>query len=43
MSTKEFYVDLSKEILWVSVGQRAVELRAVKVGGKINFLPIGPV
>ena len=26
-------LDLSKEVLWVSVGQRAAELRAVKVGG----------
>ena len=25
--------DLSKEILWVSVGQRAVDIRAIKVGG----------
>ena len=33
MSTREFYVDLSKEILWVSVGQRAAELPAIKVGG----------
>ena len=27
---------LSKEVLWVPVGQRAAELRAVKVGGKKN-------
>ena len=27
-------LDLSKEALWVSVGQRATVLRAVKVGGK---------
>ena len=27
-------LDLSKEVLWVSVGQRAAELRAVKVGEK---------
>ena len=26
-------LDLSKEVLWVSVGQRAADLRAVKVGG----------
>ena len=32
---------ISKEVLWVSVGQRAAELRDVKVGGKKN-LPIGP-
>ena len=29
-------LDLSKEVLWVSVGQGAAELRAVKVGGKKN-------
>ena len=28
------YLDLFKEILWVSVGQRVVEIWAVKVGGK---------
>ena len=27
-------MDLSKEVLWVSVGQRVAVLRAVKVGGK---------
>ena len=26
-------LDLSKEVLWVSVGQRAAELSAFKVGG----------
>ena len=26
-------LDLSKEILWVSVGQRAADLQAVKAGG----------
>ena len=26
-------LDLSKEVLWVSVGQRVADLRAVKVGG----------
>ena len=26
-------LDLSKNVLWVSVGQRAADLRAVKVGG----------
>ena len=36
-------LDLSKEVLWVSVDQRAAELQAVKVGGQKNFLPIGPV
>ena len=32
---------LSKEVLWVSLGQRAAELRAVKVGGQKKILPIG--
>ena len=36
-------LDLTKEVLWVSVGQRAAELWAVKVGSQKNFLPIGPV
>ena len=27
-------LDLSKNVLWVSVGQRAADLRAVKVGGQ---------
>ena len=27
-------LELSREALWVSVGQRATELRAVKVGGQ---------
>ena len=27
-------LDLSKEVLWVSVSQRAAELWAVKVGGQ---------
>ena len=26
-------LDLSKEVLWVSVGQRAAKYQAVKVGG----------
>ena len=30
-------LDLSKEVLWVSVGQRAAELQAVKVGGQKKF------
>ena len=34
-------LDLSKEVLWVSVGQRAVDLQAVKVGGQQKILPIG--
>ena len=33
-------LDLSKEVLWVSVGQRAADLRAVKVGGQQKILPI---
>ena len=36
-------LDLSKEVLWVSVCQRAAELPAVKVGGQKKFLPSGPV
>ena len=35
-------LDLSKEVLWVSVGQRAPELQAVKLGGQQKILPIGP-
>ena len=35
-------LDLSKEVLWVSVGQRAPELQALKVGGQQKILPIGP-
>ena len=30
-------LDLSKEVLWVSVGQRAAEIRAVKIGGQKKF------
>ena len=29
-------LDLFKEVLWVSVGQKAAVLQAVKVGGKKN-------
>ena len=29
-------LDLSKNVLWVSVGQRAADLQAVKVGGQKN-------
>ena len=32
-------LDLSKNVLWVSVGQRAVNLWAVKVGGQKRILP----
>ena len=35
-------LDLSKEVLWVSVGQRAADLQAVKVGGLKKILPRGP-
>ena len=35
-------LDLSKEVLWVSVGQRLAVLGAVKVGGKKKILPISP-
>ena len=34
-------LDLSKEVLWVSVGQRAAELRAVKIGGQKEILAQG--
>ena len=36
-------LDLFEEVLWVSVGQRAAELRVVKVGGQKKILLIGPV
>ena len=44
-------LDISKEVLLVSVGQRAAELWAVKVGaltlsdpgGGVSFLPYPPV
>ena len=36
-------LDLSKEVLWVSVGQKAAELPAIKVGGQKKILPSGPV
>ena len=35
-------LDLSKEVLWVSVGQRGAELPAIKVGGLKKILPNGP-
>ena len=35
-------LELSKKALWVSVGQRAAVLRAVKVGGQKRILPISP-
>ena len=34
----------SKEVLWVSVGQSAAKLRAIKIGGlKIKYLPLRPL
>ena len=30
-------LDLSKELLWISVDQRAAKLPAIKVGGKKSF------
>ena len=35
-------LDLSKEVLWGSVDQRATVLRAFKVGGQKRILPISP-
>ena len=35
-------LDLSKEVLWVSVGQRAAEPPAIKVRGQKKILPISP-
>ena len=45
---KRFYVvwqglDLSKEVLWVSLGQRAVNLSAVKVGGLKKISATRPI
>ena len=36
-------LDLSKKVLWDSVGQRAAVLQAVKVGGQKKILPIARV
>ena len=36
-------LDLSKNVLWVSVSQRAADLRAVKVEGQRKNLPTGTV
>ena len=36
-------LDLSKNVLWVSVGQGAADLRAVKVGGQHKILQISLV
>ena len=35
-------LNLSKEILWVSVGQRAALLQAVKLEDQKKILPISP-
>ena len=35
-------LDLSKEVLWVSVDQVEANLQAVKVGGQKKILPISP-
>ena len=35
-------LDLSKEVLWVFVGQGTKELWSVKVGGQNKILPISP-
>ena len=34
-------LDLSKNVLWVSVGQRVAKLQPVKVGVLKNILPFG--
>ena len=36
-------LDLSKEVLWVSVGQRAAKIQAVKVGDLKKILPRGRI
>ena len=36
-------LDLSKKVLWTSVGQRTAVLQAVKVRGQKKVLPIAPV
>ena len=36
-------LDFSKEVLWVSVAQRAAELLAIKVGVQEKILPTGLV
>ena len=35
-------LDLSKEVLWVSVGQRTAKLQVVKVGDLKKILPLEP-
>ena len=34
-------LDLSKEVLWISVGKRAARSKAVKLGGLKAILPFG--
>ena len=34
-------LNLSKEVLWVSIGQRVGELSVIKVGGSKKILPLG--
>ena len=34
--------DLFKEVLWVSVDQRAAEIQAIKVGDHKRILPLSP-
>ena len=34
-------LNLSKEVLWVSIGQRVAELSVIKVGGSKRILPFG--
>ena len=34
-------LDLSKEVLWVSVGQKTAKLQVVKVGELKKILPLG--
>ena len=36
-------LDLSNEVLWVSIGQRAAELPFIKVGGLKKILLLSPV
>ena len=36
-------LDISKNVLWVSVSQRAADLQAVKVGSQKKILPISQV
>ena len=41
-SVEQQGLDLSKEVLWVSLGQRAAELPAVKVGGLKKYSATRP-